>query len=100
MEQIPGTVATFADRMWVSMFEVAVGDVIVRGDCAGRIVACACEDNLLLVVVEPMPLVARKGAHTLVVKPSNITEIWPAGDIEHVVGWYFTPDGNCTVVML
>jgi hypothetical protein len=101
IEHMPGTAsAVVADRMLISMFEVAVGDVVVRGDCAGRIVACACEHNLLFAVVEPMPLVARTGAHTLVVKPSSITEIWPAIEIEHVVGWYFTPDGNCTVVML
>jgi hypothetical protein len=101
VEKLPGTLATVvADRMLVSMFEVSVRDIVMRGDAAGCIAACVCENNTLFVVVEALALTARKGAHTLVVHPTGSAEVWPAAELEHVVGWYANPDDSYTVVTL
>jgi len=102
IERFPGTVDTVvADRMWVSQFSIAVGDIVARSGRVGRIAACLCEAHRLFVVVEALPLLARSGAHSMSVRrPCGQVEVWPAVEVELVVAWAATSDGNMVVVVM
>jgi hypothetical protein len=102
MQPVPGHEAmVIADRMLVSTFEVCVSDFVVLGSFVGRVVACVCELNTLLLIVETFAVVARIGTHTVVARGSRASEVWRASDVQHAIAWRCNAeDGSITIVLV
>jgi hypothetical protein len=96
--QCPGTRAAIAQSMRVWNFEVSVGDIILRGEECGCVVACASEDGELLAIVDVMTTVSQiGGGHAVKARSGASRAVWPANQIEHSVGWRM--DGDLMIVV-
>jgi hypothetical protein len=102
MQAVPGHEAmVIADRMLISTFEVSVSDFVVLDRLVGRVVACVCELNTLLLIVETFAVVARIGTHTVVARGSRTSEVWRASDVQHAIAWRCNAaDGSITIVLV
>jgi hypothetical protein len=89
-----------ADKMAIFTFEVSVDDVILRGESAGIVVACALESGRLMVVVNLMVQVEVISSHTRAFKPTGTSDVWLASEIAHCIAWYFKPDGSIVVIRM
>ena len=91
--------ATVSDRMEVDGVHVAVGDFVRRGQDTAKVVACAEEGGVLLVVVDLQVV-----AHTCSPRSSTYTltgdrSVWPANDISEVVAWKDMGQGQTLVLV-
>jgi hypothetical protein len=89
-----------ADKMAIHNFEVAYGDVILRGDSAGIIVACALENEQLMVVVDLMVQCSKVSDHTRAFQRVGSTDVWHASEVSHCIAWYTNPDGSVVVIRM
>jgi hypothetical protein len=87
-----------ADKMAIFTMQVAIDDVILRGEAAGIVVACACEGGLLYAIVQTMLRVARVSSHASAFQPTGGHEVWLASEVEHSIAWYGRPDGSYVVI--
>jgi hypothetical protein len=89
-----------ADKMAIFTFEVAVDDVILRGDSAGIVVACVLEHGRLMAVVDVMVQVGVVSNHTRAFALSGTADVWLATEISHCIAWYSKPDGSFVVIRM
>jgi hypothetical protein len=89
-----------ADKMSIFNIDVSVDDIILRGDAAGVVVACALENGRLLVVVDLMVEVRNLSSHTSVFNLAGQHEVWSAADVGHCLVWYCQPDGSFVVIRM
>ena len=87
-----------ADQMTVSTFEVGVEDIILRGDSAGIVIACACEHGRLFAVVEVLALSARITDHATAFVRAGVQDVWDASQLDLAIAWYVQPDGSVVVI--
>jgi hypothetical protein len=98
---LPGFPAVVvADKLSVFNIEVAVDDIILRGDAAGVVVACAIEHGELLVVVDLLAQTVRRSSHTVVYKLAAQHEVWRASEDGHCLAWYSNVDGSFVVIRM
>ena len=89
-----------ADKMAIFTFEVAIDDVILRGDAAGIVVACVLEHGRLMAVVDVMVQVEVVSNHTRAFRLSGMADVWLATEISHCIAWYCKPDGSFVVIRM
>jgi hypothetical protein len=87
-----------ADKMKIFTLQLAIDDVILRGESAGIVIACACEDGVLFVIVETMVRITRVSGHATAFKPTGFHEVWLASQVEHSIAWYGRADGSWVVI--
>ncbi len=87
-----------ADRMKLFTLQIAIDDVILRGESAGIVIACACEGGVLFAIVETMVRITRESSHASAFKPTGVHEVWLASEVEHCIAWYGRPDGSWVVI--
>ena len=95
---VPGSAACVGDRAVVFGLEYQVGEVILRGEAAGLLKACAVEAGELFFLVQSLQL-AREvtrccGSHGGL--PGLL--VWPAREVCHSVAWRVRTDGTLFVV--
>jgi hypothetical protein len=89
-----------ANKMAIFTFEVSVGDVILRGDSAGIVVACVLESGRLMAVVDLMVQAGVISEHTRAFQLTGTTDVWLASEVAHCIAWYFKPDGSIVVIRM
>jgi hypothetical protein len=89
-----------ADKMSIFNIDVSVDDIILRGDAAGVVVACALENGRLLVVVDLMAQVGIRSSHAVVFKLAGQHDVWSAADVGHCLGWHCQADGSFVVIRM
>jgi hypothetical protein len=89
-----------ADKMSIFNIDVSVDDIIVRGEEAGVVVACALENGRLLVVVDLLVKTANVSSHTDVFSLAGQHGVWSAAEVGHCLGWYCQPDGSFVVIRM
>ena len=87
-----------ADKMKLFTLQLAIGDVILRGESAGIVIACACEGGVLFAIVETMVRITWLSDHASACKPTGVHEVWLASEVEHSIAWYGRPDGSWVVI--
>lgn len=87
-----------ARRMEVISFEVARGDVVLRGDAVGVVVACCSCGGELFALVQRTEAVMRETDRSLVVRPLDTVIMWPAPEIRHTLAWRSRPGGLVLVL--
>ena len=87
-----------ADKMKLFTLQLAIDDVILRGESAGIVIACACEGGVLFAIVETMVRITRLSDHASACKPTGVHEVWLASEVEHSIAWYGRPDGSWVVI--
>ena len=87
-----------ADKMTASTLEVGVDDIILRGDSAGIVIACACEHGRLFAVVEVLALSARITDHATAFVRAGVQDVWDASQLDLAIAWYVRPDGSVVVI--
>jgi hypothetical protein len=96
---LPGNPSVLvADRMKLFTVQIAIDDVILRGESAGIVIACACEGGVLFAIVETMVRITRESSHASAFKPTGVHEVWLASEVEHCIAWYGRPDGSWVVI--
>jgi hypothetical protein len=87
-----------ADKMKLFTLQLAIDDVVLRGESAGIVIACASEGGVLFVIVETMMRNTLVSSHASACTPTGCHEVWLASEVEQSLAWYGRPDGSWVVV--
>ena len=79
---------------------LAVGDIVFCGDCAGVILACAIEHGRFFAIVEGMTLVRQFTENSVVLRKSGATAVWDAASLYPAEAWYLIENQDWVVLRL
>ncbi len=97
--RIPGyPVAIAARGLDVFSAHISIGDFVFRADTVGRVVACVCEHDAFLVLVEPMAKVSTVSGHSDRWRFAGDAVAWMADHVELALAW-LREDGGTFVVL-
>ena len=90
---------TFADKMAVFGFGVAVGDLVSRRGRVGSVVACCETSTDLFAIVQPLHMVHRRTPHAAIyMRIDGNLEAWLAAELCTVLAWMDRTDGTTLVL--
>ena len=90
--------ARVARRIAIHTFELAVDEVVVRGDEAAVIMSCAEDVGGLFLFVSPMTLERQLTTHASRYRRTAALRVWRAADVQHCLAWQLCPDGAVFVL--
>ena len=90
---------SIGDKMDIFNFEVAVDDVVLRGNDAGVVRACAAEAGTLFAFVEPLGEATTVSPQGIAFRTKGAISLWPAAELRHCVGWQRRADGSLLVLL-
>ena len=98
--KVPGFNLAVASRaLTMCSAHVGVGDVVFRGEAAGRVVACIQECGAFLVLVDSWTKLGQIATQSCKWNPSGERVAWLAEHVESALAWYSVPDGVVVVRM-
>jgi hypothetical protein len=96
LEGMPGVLV--ANKMAIHSFTVTVDEVVLRGDEAGFVVACAREGLELFCFVAPMVKLAQVTEQAVKFRRTTTLAVWRAVEIQHCIAWKEDADGAVLVI--
>jgi hypothetical protein len=87
-----------ANRMMVFGFEVSVADVMLCGDAAGQLLACAQQEQEFFCIVSLLQPLERITMHVSAYRRTAERAVWRATEFAHALAWRDRPDGTVIVV--
>lgn len=87
-----------ADRLQVFAVEISVSDVVLCGESAGIVQACAMQSGELFLFVAPLRRQDRLTLHCSVCVRTLQLEVWLATEVVHALSWQQRPDGSMLVL--
>lgn len=88
-----------ADRMRVYDIVIGVGDVVTRDGSAGRVAACARQQDDLFVLVHRFVVVTPLGGNCNISRQEDAISVWRAADVVHAVAWLPRSNGEVLIVL-
>lgn len=95
---LPGVM--LADKLRIFGTDVAIDDLVFRGDAVGYVLGCAAENMRLFVIVDVLTRAARVTGTADAFALAGHQELWPADELVQCLAWYGRPDGAWVVIRM